>query len=64
MLCDTTREVVVAVADLNYRVDTTPYEGFACTGYPVATVSRGEVVWDGRALPGRAGAGRMLVWRV
>ena len=64
MLFDPTREVVLSAADLHHRVDTTPYEGFACTGYPVATVSRGEVVWDGEGFHGAPGRGRMLVRRV
>lgn len=60
MLFDPTREVRIAAANLHHRADTTPYEGFVCRGYPVATVSRGEVVWDGAGFHGVPGRGRML----
>ena len=57
---DPDREVTIANRALHHAVDYTPYEGIQVTGWPVATLSRGELVWDGtapRAVPGR---GRFL----
>jgi dihydropyrimidinase len=63
MLFDPRREVVLSARALHQRSDTTPYEGFACQGYPVMTVSRGDVVWDGSGFHGAAGRGRFLARR-
>ncbi|MBI4183585.1 MAG: dihydropyrimidinase [Proteobacteria bacterium] len=57
---DPKREVRIGNAGLHHRVDYTPYEGMTVTGWPVVTVSRGEVIYEnGRAL-GREGRGRWL----
>jgi dihydropyrimidinase len=45
---------------LHSRCDYTPYEGRYLRGYPVATVSRGEVVMRDGAFTGRAGRGRLV----
>ncbi len=53
---DPNREVTIANELLHHNVDYTPYEGVRVRGWPVTTVSRGEVVWaDGvfSAAPGR-----------
>jgi dihydropyrimidinase len=55
-LWDPKREVTIANDALHHNVDYTPYEGMSVRGWPVTTVSRGEIVWaDGRfdAKPGR-----------
>jgi dihydropyrimidinase len=54
------RDVVVRNADLHHAVDYTPYEGMRLSAWPACTISRGEVVWDGRAFTGSAGRGRFL----
>jgi dihydropyrimidinase len=41
-------------------MDYTPYEGRKVTGWPVTTISRGEVVWRDGAVTGAAGRGRFL----
>jgi dihydropyrimidinase len=41
-------------------MDYTPYEGRKVTGWPILTLSRGEVVWDGKAPRGAPGRGRFL----
>jgi dihydropyrimidinase len=53
-------ERVIRNADLHHDVDYTPYEGQRLRAWPGLTLSRGEVVWDGRAFTGRAGHGRFL----
>ena len=64
VLFDPARAVTLTASSLHHRADTTPYEGFACRGYPVTTVSRGEVVWDGEQFHGAPGRGRMVRRRV
>jgi dihydropyrimidinase len=54
------RELAVDNARLHHAVDYTPYEGMQLKAWPGLTLSRGEVVWDGRAFTGEAGRGRFL----
>lgn len=58
------RRFTLRNAHLHHAVDYTPYEGMALDAWPALTLSRGEVVWEGRhgdghvvAAPGR---GRFL----
>ncbi|WP_116472527.1 dihydropyrimidinase [Zobellella maritima] len=54
---DPKRQVTIRNEMLHHDVDYTPYEGRTVTGWPVLTLSRGELVWrDGEVL-GRAGHG-------
>jgi len=46
--------------DLHHDVDYTPYEGVQVRAWPALTLSRGEVVWDGRQPQGQVGRGRFL----
>jgi dihydropyrimidinase len=41
-------------------MDYTPYEGRKVTGWPVITISRGEVVWRDGEVRGGAGRGQFL----
>lgn len=60
MLIDPGKKVHLTQKALHQNVDYTPYEGVEVTGYPVCTISRGEVVFrDGKPL-GRPGRGRFL----
>ena len=54
------REVTVRNAQLHHAVDYTPYEGMRLKAWPGLTLSRGDVVWDGKNLQSRAGRGRFL----
>ena len=45
---------------LHHAVDYTPYEGMRLKAWPGLTLSRGEVVWDGKSFTGQAGRGRFL----
>ncbi len=57
---DPDKQVTVSVDMLHDNMDYTPYEGHQVTGWPVITLSRGEVVWrDGEVL-GEPGRGRFL----
>lgn len=56
VLFNPTKQQVVRAADLATPVDWSPYEGMELTGWPVMTLSRGEIVArDGKcvATPGR-----------
>lgn len=57
---DTEREVTITNGMLHHATDYTAYEGMRVTGWPIMTLSRGEIVWrDGEVL-GKPGRGRFL----
>lgn len=58
MLFDPAKSVELDAASLHQNVDYTPYQGFECRGYPVMTIARGEMVWDGQEFVGEPGRGR------
>ncbi|MDR3588093.1 MAG: dihydropyrimidinase [Negativicutes bacterium] len=45
---------------LHENVDYTAYEGFAATGYPVATVARGRLIAADGKFTGAAGSGKLI----
>ena len=57
---DAEREVTISADMLHDNMDYTPYEGRRVTGWPVVTLSRGEVVWNGSEPMGEPGRGRFL----
>jgi dihydropyrimidinase len=57
---DADREVTISNALLHHAVDYTPYEGMTVRGWPVTTISRGEVVWRDDQVLARPGRGRFL----
>ena len=57
---DQDRRVTLSNAMLHHNVDYTPYEGMKLRGWPVATVSRGEVVCSDGVLLAQPGRGRFL----
>src|SRR5258708_3886375 len=50
--------VTIRQENMHDAMDYTPYEGRKVTGWPVTTISRGEVVWRDGAVTGAAGRGR------
>ena len=58
MLWDPKRKVSLTNSILHHNCDYTPYEGRELTGYPVMTLSRGEVVMEEARMSGSAGRGR------
>lgn len=48
---------------LHENVDYTPYEGFAVTGYPIMTLSRGKVIMKDGKFIGKVGAGNFIARR-
>jgi dihydropyrimidinase len=59
-LWDPQRKVTLSTDLLHEGADYTPYEGMEVTGWPVMTISRGDVIWDDGKVLGRAGRGRFL----
>ena len=57
---DPNRVAVVRRDLLHDRMDYTPFEGMPLTGWPVTTMSRGEIVWHDGQVRGIAGRGRLL----
>jgi dihydropyrimidinase len=52
--------VTITNSMLHHNVDYTPYEGTKVKGWPVTTLSRGEIVWDNGRVTGKPGRGRFL----
>ncbi len=57
---DPDRLVTITNDMLHHAVDHTPYEGMQVKGWPVVTVSRGEVVYADGKVTSEAGRGRFL----
>jgi dihydropyrimidinase len=57
---DPRREVTITHSILHDRMDYTPYEGMRVKGWPVLTLSRGELIWDDGKVLGRPGRGQFL----
>ena len=57
VLWDPERKVSLTNSILHHNCDYTPYEGRELTGYPVMTLSRGEVVMEEAKMSGSAGRG-------
>src|SRR5262245_10864540 len=60
VLWDPRRRMSLTNSILHHNCDYTPYEGRELTGYPVMTLSRGEVVMDEAKMSGSAGRGLFL----
>lgn len=57
---DPNKKVMLTKSLLHENVDYTPYEGMALTGFPVMTISRGEVIAKNGAFLGKKGRGRFI----
>ena len=60
VLWDRERKVTLTNALMQHAVDYTPYEGMELTGWPVMTLSRGQIVAAEGEIRGMAGHGRFL----
>jgi len=60
VLWDPDRQVTLTWDLLHEGADYTPYEGMRVKGWPVTTLSRGEVVWQDGEVMGQPGRGRFL----
>ena len=59
-LWDPTRRVTLTNALMRHAIDYTPYEGLEVTGWPVATLRRGEIVYQDGEVVGQPGSGQLL----
>lgn len=59
-LWDPQRRETIRQEILHHGADYTPWEGFEVTGWPVMTISRGQVVAENGRLVGEKGHGRIL----
>ena len=57
---DPEMRVTIRNAMLHHAVDHTPYEGVRVRGWPVMTISRGDIVWADGQVQSAAGRGRFL----
>jgi len=59
-LWDPKKDVLIDRFTLHDRMDYTPFEGMKVRGWPVVTISRGEVIWANGEVLGEAGRGVFL----
>ena len=60
VLFDPERQMTLSPETLHSPIDFTSYEGVTVSGWPVTTISRGEVIVEGGELLARPGRGRFL----
>jgi dihydropyrimidinase len=60
MIIDPNKEVTMTRGLLHSQADYTPYEGMKLKGYPIVTISRGDVLWQGGKFTGKAGRGNWI----
>ena len=60
VLWDPKKQVRLANALMQHAIDYTPYEGLQVTGWPVATIRRGEVVMQEGIVQAAPGSGKFL----
>jgi dihydropyrimidinase len=61
---DPERTVTLSTDTLHEQVDWTPYDGIEVTGWPAATISRGEVIVENGEFLGEPGRGRFIERRL
>jgi dihydropyrimidinase len=60
VIIDPEKKVTLGKTALHGRADYTAYEGFELTGYPVCTISRGDVILRDGVFYGKPGRGRFI----
>jgi len=60
VVVDLNLEKKVSAERLHYKVNWTPYEGSIFKGWPVTTIVRGQVVYDGESVVGKPGYGKFM----
>lgn len=60
VIWDPVRSQAVRAADHQTNADYSPYEGWNVTGWPVTTISRGQVVYHQGVVQGASGRGQVL----
>ena len=57
---DPQKRVTITNGILHHATDYTPYEGMEVQGWPITTISRGEIVWANGMVSSNAGRGRFI----
>ncbi len=60
MLIDPEHSVTISSAGMESKSDFDPYDGYSTRGWPVMTISRGEVIVEGGKLTAKGGRGRLV----
>ena len=60
VIIDPEKRVTLGLSNLHANVDYTAYEGFELKGYPVCTISRGEVIIQDGTASARQGRGKFV----
>jgi dihydropyrimidinase len=60
VIFDAHKKVIISHNNLETKCDWSPYEGFKLTGYPVITISRGQIIAQNGKFVGKMGQGRYL----
>ena len=60
VLWDPARRTTITNALMQHAIDYTPYEGMEVTGWPAATIRRGDVAMRGGVVSAQPGSGRYL----
>jgi D-hydantoinase len=54
------KERIIRGDRLHHKVGWTPYEGMKVKGFPILTISRGEVIFEDKQIVGKPGRGKFL----
>lgn len=57
---DADRSVTITNSALHHNTDYTPYEGQTIKGWPIMTISRGDIVWDDGKVLAEPGRGQFI----
>jgi dihydropyrimidinase len=60
VLLDPEHQVTITSANMESKSDFDPYEGYTAKGWPVMTISRGEVIVEKGRFSAQAGRGRLV----
>lgn len=60
VVLDPQKRVTIESAKMESNSDYDPYDGYEGVGWPVMTVSRGEIIYDNGSVVSRPGRGRLL----
>lgn len=63
VIFDPRKQIVLSTETLHENVDWTPYAGIALKGWPVTTISRGEIIANDGQFLGQEGRGRFVARR-
>ena len=63
VIFDPEKEMALSTETLHEHVDWTPYAGITLQGWPVTTISRGDVIVENAAFVAEAGRGRFIARR-